>query len=331
MPKRLSLALALTSMLSTFARSSAGETFSEDFSSDPAAQGWRAVGATNLVRWNATNQDLEVTWDSSQPNSYFYHPLGTIVSRSDDFSVAFDLRLDDIGVGVHTNFAAPLEIALGFLNITEANGTNFLRGTGTDSPDLVEFDYFWDAGYGATVWPACVSSNSAFNYNGASDYLVLPLALGHWYRIIMTYTASNQTLVTTLADLNSNLIVPIRAPLATNFTDFRVDAFAISSYSEAGQDPQYAGSVLAHGVVDNLFITVPPPPVANLSGALRNQVWQVQFASRTNWLYALERTTDFRAWTAVPPVRVGDGATLTLQDTNPPAGGAFYRVRADKP
>ncbi len=331
MPNRLLSALALAGVVFSLARHSWGGTFTEDFSSDPTAQGWRVFGQTNLFRWNATNQDLEVTWDSSQPNSYFYHPLGTVLSRSDDFAVAFDLRLSDIDVGVHTNFTAPLEIALGFLNLTEATRTNFLRGTGTDSPDLVEFDYFWDAGYGATVWPACVSSNSAFNYNGSSDYAVLALAADDWYRAVMTYTASNQTLVTTLTNLATHDGTVLTSPLTTNFTDFRVDALAISSYSEAGQDPQYAGSVLAHGIVDNLVVTVPPPPVGDLAGTPSNQVWQVQFTSRVHWLYTLERTADFRVWSPVGPASPGNGAILTLPDPHPPAGTAFYRVQAEKP
>lgn len=331
MLKRLSSALALAGAVLSLARHSLGGTFTEDFSSDPAANGWYAFGQTNLFCWNATNRNLEVTWDSSQPNSYFYHPLGTVLSRSDDFAVAFDLRLSDIGVGVHTNFTAPLEIALGFLNLAEATRTNFLRGTGTDSPNLIEFDYFWDAGYGATVWPACVSSNSTFNYNGSSDYAVLALTANDWYRAVMTYTASNQTLVTTLTNLATHDGTVLTSPLATNFTDFRVDALALSSYSEAGQDPQYAGSVLAHGAVDNLVVTVPPPPVGDVTGTLSNQVWQVQFASRSDWLYTLERTPDFHVWSPVSAPTAGNGATLALPDTNPPAADAFYRVRAEKP
>ena len=51
-------------------------TISEDFSSDPLKNGWQIFGDTNLFRWDAANRVLDVTWDSSQPNSYFYHPLG---------------------------------------------------------------------------------------------------------------------------------------------------------------------------------------------------------------------------------------------------------------
>ena len=83
-----------------------------------------------------------VTWDSSQPNSYFYHPLGTILTRNDDFSLEFDLQLNDAEASGYG-----FELAIGFLNLAEATSTNFNRSTGANSPDLVEFTYFPDAGY----------------------------------------------------------------------------------------------------------------------------------------------------------------------------------------
>jgi len=57
----------------------------------------------------------------------------------------------------------------------------------------------------------------------------------------------------------------------------------------------------------------------------------VQFTDRTNWLYTLERTTDFRSWTDVSPATNGNGTSLRLPDNSPPAGSAFYRVRAERP
>ena len=82
-------------------------TFSEDFSADPGTHGWKIHGNTNLFGWDAANQNLRVTWDSSQPNSYFYLLLGTILSRSDDFSLALDLQLEDIAAGKKPKVALP--------------------------------------------------------------------------------------------------------------------------------------------------------------------------------------------------------------------------------
>jgi hypothetical protein len=120
-------------------------------------------------------------------------------------------------------------------------------------------------------------------------------------------------------------------PLSPTFTDFRATAFALESYSDAGQDPRYGGSLLAHGTVDNIVFTVPAPPVQKITGRLNNTQWQVSFTSRTNWLYTLESTTDFQAWIAVSPTTGGNGATLTLLDSRPLQGRAFYRARAERP
>jgi len=69
-----------------------GATFQEDFATNPQTHGWKIFGETNLFYWNATNENLEVTWDSSHSNSYFAIAVGTILTRRDDFSFAMDLR-----------------------------------------------------------------------------------------------------------------------------------------------------------------------------------------------------------------------------------------------
>src|SRR5207302_1845317 len=84
----------------TVAASAASAVITEDFASDPLGRGWISQGDGSLFRWNSTNQNLEVTWDSSRTNSFFYVPLRTILAKSDDFSFSFDIRLKDIRTGV---------------------------------------------------------------------------------------------------------------------------------------------------------------------------------------------------------------------------------------
>jgi len=43
--------------------------FVESFSSDPLQHGWKVIGDADLFQWDRTNQNLQVTWDSAQPNS----------------------------------------------------------------------------------------------------------------------------------------------------------------------------------------------------------------------------------------------------------------------
>ncbi len=331
--RRLQAALLLALALAGASTPTAGgdTIITENFSADPLRNGWKVFGDTNLFQWDSTNQDLRVTWDSSRPNSYFYHPLGTILARDDDFSLAFDLQLADIGPGLNTNIIYNFEIALGFLNLDQAAQANFLRGTATNSPDLAEFAYFWDSGYGATAYPTLVDTSSSFNWNSSSDYAIFTLTNGVTYHIVMAYTASNQSATATITNSQQTSGLLITQPLSASFGDFRLDAFSVSSYSDAGQVPDYAGSVLAHGVVDNLVVVVPPPPVQNLTGCFSNGLWQVQFDGRSNWIYTLQRTADFQSWTDFSPATSGAGGSLVLSDLVPPSGRAFYRIRANRP
>jgi hypothetical protein len=122
----------------------------------------------------------------------------------------------------------------------------------------------------------------------------------------------------------------LSSPTNSNFTatdDYNVDVFSITSYA-SGADAY--DSILAHGVVANLQVNL-PPPAQNLTGAFSNGVWRVQFTDRTNWLYTLDRTVDFVAWNDASAPAAGNGTTLVLQDANAPAEPAFYRIRASRP
>ena len=246
--------------------------------------------------------------------------------------MSFDIRLDDALAGANPNQPSTFELAVGFLNFTNATAPNFRRGVATACPNLVEFDYFPAENFiFPTIWPTFTATNSQFNYNGSSDYTLLELTAGDWFHVAMSYTASNRTMVTVMTQ-NGEPFGPINAvPLAAAFGDFRVDTVAISSYSDAGQSPpQFAGSLLAHGVVDNFVITVPASPISNPISSLSNQVWRTQFTARTNWSYFLERSTNLQSWAKVSSSLPG-GGVLTLSDSNSPSQKAFYRVHAERP
>ena len=176
-----------------------------------------------------------------------------------------------------------------------------------------------------------MDTNSAFNYNGASDYALFALTPGDAYHVAMTFTASNQMMIATITNAQHTAGVRIAQLVNTNFTDFRLDAMSISSYSEAGQDPKYAGSVLAHGTIDNLLVTVPLPPIQDIAGALTNKLWQARFSGQTAWLYLLQRTADFKTWTDVSPPVAGTNGPMVLEDSAVGVPNAFYRVRAIRP
>lgn len=308
-----------------------GATITDDFGADPAARGWHSFGDTNLFSWDSAAGKLNVTWDSSRTNSYFYRPLGTILDRQDDFGFAVDLKLLDFAGGINPDKDSTFQLGLGFLNLDNATRTNFFRGNGALCPNLVEFDFFPDTGFGPTVWPAAWSTNSTLSYNGANDYTLLNLPVIVTMRVSMSYSASNQTIRTTITTNGVAVGVVSDVKLSPTFTDFRVGAFAFESYSDAGQNPMFGGSLLAHGIVDNVVVTFPPPPVQNLAGRLAAGQWQMLFTSRTNWVYTLERSPALQSWAAVSMPTAGNGGTLMLTDTSPLPGVAFYRVRAERP
>ncbi len=310
-------------------------TIAENFATDPRAGGWRGFGETNLFRWNAASQNVEITWNSSRSNSFLRMPLGTILSTADQFSVAFDLRLNDIAIGTSSNKPYTFQIALGLVNSSSVTGTNVFRGAGQSAwgvRNTVEFDYFPDSGYGATFAPTMISSNNRVAF---SDNHPLTLTTGDVFRVTMSH--SNLVLRTAVTRNGLPYGLPpgntIKDISLSTYPDFRVDSLALINWNDAVQigPTQFWGSVLAHGVVDNIVVTLPEPPVRQLVGTMSNSVWRASFLSRTNWLYALERTVDFANWQPASLTNTGNGAAISLLDTNCPTGTAAYRVRAMKP
>lgn len=301
-------------------------TFTESFTAAPAANGWQSFGNANLFQWDSTNQNLYVTWDSAQTNSYAYRPLGTILTRTDVFSASFDLTFDDYAAGVDPEKTGAAPVALGFFNLAEAKRTNFFRGVGQNNTygarSLVEFNFFPPFEiYSPTIGQVVVSTNAQWLYNHSN---LLPMTTGQTFRVTMSY--SNATLTTTVTNNGIKYGVPQIIPVPTT-RDFRCDAFSISSYTDA----MSTSSLLAHGRVDNLVLTLPPPPIQGMTGGFNGSSWRVQFISQTNWLYTLERTTNFSAWNAVSSSQPGNNNLLPLTDPLPPTAQAAYRVRAERP
>jgi hypothetical protein len=300
-------------------------TLSEDFSTDPFQNGWKAFGNTNLFHWDALNHNLAVTWDSSQSNSYFYHGLGTTLHKTDAFSVDFDIQLSSL------QWTNAFQIAVGLLNISSATDPGFSRALGT-SPDIFEFNYFPDDGFGDPNIAASMTDGTSDISSYPDFYFIydtLPMNLGTTYHVTLFHGGGDGFLT---AVVKTNGVVYTTMPLfySAAIGEFQLDSVSISSYSGAGQDPQFAGSILAQGTVDNLVVTG-PPVVRNFAGALTNGVWQTQFTTYDNFHYALQRSTNMVTWTDVTAPVQGTGGTLTLSDTNAMTDNAYYRVRASQP
>jgi len=296
----------------------------ERFASDPAMRGWTIFGEPKLFRWNATNQNLEVTWDSRQTNSFFYRSLGTVLAKSDDFSFSFDLQLDEIAIGIKPAQPFTFQLAAGLMNLRVATSRGFVRGTGSQSPNLVEFNYFPDSGFGATVSPILVSSNNQFI---PSFSFPLELTPTDQFHIAISYSAFNQVLRTQMTR-NREPFGPIKdVKLPATFTDFRVDTIAVMSYSDAKAD----GSLLARGVIDNVIFESSATALSIAGAQIVNQRWQVEIFGRTNWIYSLERTEDLATWQSITPSTPGTGASHVLREEGIARPRGFYRIRAERP
>lgn len=304
-------------------------TIAEDFSSNPATDGWQVTGNTNLFQWDSTNQNLVVTWDSSQTNTFFYRPLGTILALDDSFHLSFDLEFQDYASGTTPGKPYDFPAAIGFLNLSNALQPNFSRGTGINSANgvvnLVEFDFFPAFYiYSPTIAQVIVATNnSSWLYNHKN---LLDMTPGQLFHVEMDYAGPTRTLTTVVTNNGVQYGVTQTIVVPTNF-DFRCTDISISSYSDQNAN----GSILAHGTVDNLAFTVPPPPVNNFTGSFSNLLWQAGFNGRTNWLYKLQRTADFQNWTNLAAATSASVTNYFLADTNPPTGQSFYRVQATRP
>lgn len=292
-------------------------TLTENFTNNPSQDGWKIFGDTNLFQWDSTNKNLDVTWDSSQPNSYFYHPLGATFTTNDSFCVQFDLQLSDASASGYG-----FELAVGLLHFPDATNADFNRAN-SPLPNLFEFDYFPADDFGDPASEDATLKDAQTNFSGFYfTYDNLPLNPGATYRVVLIHHAGTATIS---GELFTNGIVASRLPnvYSGGAGAFQLDTLSVSSYADDG----YGDSIIAHGTVDNLAFAS-PLPVDKVKAVAAGAV---QFSSDTNWLYTLEQSTNFQTWTPAAPAVFGNGTNLILSATNSLAAKSFYRVRADLP
>ena len=294
------------------------------FDRDPVKCGWQVVGDDSPAIWSAAESQLQMTWDSEKSNRFFLLPLNTSLNKSDDFQIYFELTLASMEVESDDSLQYAFEISLGLVNIENLSDPDFIRGTGDQSPDLVEFDYFPDTGFGATVSPAISPGSGVLR----PSFTVIEMTVADTYSVAMNYIASQKRLdmVMTRNGRSFGPIAPIR--LQDGFTDFRVDAFALSSY----QDHSSRGSVLAQGSIERVVLVTPPLPVRDLRGEFSEHGrWRVSFFSSEGWAYLLQRSPDMKDWVAVADITQGGGGELMIEENEAFAGPlAFYRIKANR-
>ena len=130
-----------------------------------------------------------MTWDSRQSNSYFYHPLGTILTSNDEFSLSFDLLLTDAGTNADGTNA--LQLAVGFLNLAQAQNTHFLRGSGDNVTNLAEFDFYPGvAGFLPSLDATLIDTNGYYYF----AYEDIAWNFGAFYHVTIHHAAGTSAL-----------------------------------------------------------------------------------------------------------------------------------------
>lgn len=306
-----SLCIILTVALALI--STRGATFTETFSAEPVA--WRAHNGS-AFRWDSEAKNLAVTWDSREPNAFFYVPLSWTLTRAEIFEVEFTLRIDDLQLGVNPAKAETFPLCLGFLNVAQATRPDYFRGSGVHvvygPRSIVEFAYFADAGLDPTIGPIIASTNNQITFAHTHP---LELTPGETYRIKLHYEAL--TLSTTILHNGEAHGSPL--PVSASRGDFRIDAFSIHSYNDGQQNPpQFAGSLLAHGIIDDIVITYTDPPIERIAVTTDS----ITFHGRTGWRYELQHTADFSAWEPAAS-QAGVNGEMSF-----PAATGFFRVAA---
>lgn len=312
-------------------------TLTEDFSTDPSSRGWQILGDTNLFSWNSSASGLDVTWDSSKSNSFFLKKLNNILSRDEAFEVEFRFHLDSLQIGTHTGKDYTFQIACGLVNTESIQQPSYLRGDGSSSVNLVEWNYFADSGFGATVSPVVISHAGTFS---PSFTFPLEMTPGQTYKVTLAHDPETGILSSTLFQIAGDPITGTEVSLGSiepvyldSFSgDFRVDAVSISSYSDEGQSPpEFAGSVLAQARFYKIQVTHSGPPYTPPIPQPGEGTFGISTTGRAGWTYRLYRSSSPMDWQFTSQSHRSESGPFLLIDPAPPVHHAWYRIEAAYP
>ena len=272
---------------------SANNLHFETFDSDPLTKGWSVHGDKSLFEWDEDSESLRVKWDTERPSSFFYKPLGRVLTESNSFACTFQITLDSVKAGYLEGKPYTFQVALGLLNISSAIDKNFNRGTGSDSPNLVEWDYFPDTGFGATVSPAVASDKSEFS---AGFTFPAELLIGKTYSIKLIYNSEERVLKTEMLEDGKSWENIQTVEISSDFSGFFVDTFSISNFSAKDSE----SSLLAIGIVDEVALvtsdTLPKLFGVKINGSqweaksflIEPEIWKVESSNDVlNWNRAI--------------------------------------------
>ena len=291
----------------------------ESFATNPLANGWMLHGDESLFEWDAEAGALEVTWNSEKPNSYFYRPIGQTLTEKDSFAFTFQLTLNEVKAGHLDGQPYTFEVAIGLLNLESAKEGGFMRGTGTDSPNLVEWDYFPDTGFGATVSPALASSKSEFS---AGFTFPAELTKGKVYTVRMEYDGSTGVLKSEMLEDGKPWKSIAEVKRKMDHAGFMIDAFSISNYTANGGE----SSLFANGTIDELAIATSRSGPSLVDVHLYGGRWRARVFVVNPDDWQLQRSGDLLNWKSLDVIRKTNQFFIRFADPEPVGRNQFYRI-----
>jgi hypothetical protein len=222
----------------------------------------------------------------------------------------FDIASTTLGIyGANTNF--PSVASPGPAN----RGSNFFLGGTTHGAisqriDLSEIANDTDGGsvdYALSGWFGGKLGEEDWAALTARFLSATGTVLGT--NMIGRVTAAERGGITSLLQRSTNGTLPA----GTRFVEFVLTNRMVTGMNDASADNL------------SFALTYVGPPVIT---AYRNatNAWHIEFTTKSNRVYVLERSVDFTMWDELTPSATGSGGLITLVDTNPPLGQAFYRI-----
>src|SRR5262249_54857773 len=151
------------------------------------------------------------------------------LTTNSDFALTFDLLLTDFTAGSNAEKPNPFQLAVGFINKSEAVSPGFLRGTGFSSPNLIDFSFFPDPGdpwmWGPSITAAMIDWTGT-NWS-TGGFGAFGLETGKVYTVSLSFKASSQSLETSILVSGAPAGEVSSAALSPRFLGFNLDHFSI--------------------------------------------------------------------------------------------------------
>lgn len=279
---------------------------------------------------NAANSNPPVfNWNTEFPTSAVFIPLPHYLNQDSSIHLSTHFTLNSLNIDFVPNSFYGFEIALGLFNSTEVFTESFKRGTGTDSPNLIEWDYFPDTGFGATVSPTITDSDSKFfsTFNFPID---LPIDAD--IEVELIYDPSQTKLESVLKiDGELKAIKPVVLPEGDGFNDFLVNSAGFISYQDFNDDGKLSASASIHAFEFSYSNPVNSTRHLNLQISDAEIVIPSDLNSLTSGAeIRLFESSGLKVWNKSQSVTVPDPVPSNIQiplpENNDPDQALFFRA-----